>query len=129
MRRLGRLAAWTALALVPLVGACDSGPEGPGTLSARVTSPSPLGAVILEVTGAAVEGFQGQGDTQAYGATVSATQGLHRVVLVDRSGDGTIHFGIEVSDLAADPPLITVVKVATPTNLITLSTGVEVHIE
>lgn len=126
MRRLRGWTVLVALGLAALAAACDSGPSGPGTLTARVTGPSPLGAAVLEVTGGAVEGFEGRGDTQAYGATVSA--GRHRVVLVDRNADG-MSFGIRVSDLGADPPVVTVIKVASDLNLVTLSTRVEVTIE
>ena len=45
-----------ALAAVTLLAACDNGPSGPGTLSATVSGPTPLGAVLLEVTGPGVRG-------------------------------------------------------------------------
>ena len=112
------------LAALTLLAACDSGPSGPGTLSATVSGPTPLGAVLLEVTGIGVTGFVGQGDTRVYGAAVG---GKHRVVAVTGSG-GTLRIGIKVDDLGAEPPVVVVLTSAGPGNLVILNTGVTVLI-
>lgn len=110
--------------LAALAIGCDSGPKGPGVLDGTVEGPTPLGAVVLEVTGLGVEGFVGQGDTQAYGALLSPTEGRHRVVLVDRSG-GLIQFGIRVTAVEAEPPVVTVVQATGVDNQPKLLTGVQ----
>ena len=115
-----------SLAVASLLAACDSGPSGPGTLSATVSGPTPLGAVVLEVTGLGVTGFVGQGDTRVYGAEVSAVEGKHRVVAV--SAVGTVRVGIQVLDLGAEPPVVVVLQSANPGNLVILNTGVTVVI-
>jgi hypothetical protein len=124
---LGRLLAGMAVSAVVALSACESGPSGPGTLDGSVTGPANLGAVVLEVTGASVQGFTGQGDTQAYGALVSTAENKHRVILVDRSG-GEIHFGIRVDDLGADAPTVTVVLAAGTDNLPKLLSGIDVKV-
>jgi hypothetical protein len=89
--------------------ACESGPSGPGTVFATIDASAGLGAATLEVVGPGVTGFEGVGDTEAFGAVVSATQNRHRVVLVSPSG-GTLRVGIKVRDLRAEWPQITVVS-------------------
>jgi len=116
--------AAVAVLLAGLVAACDSGPSGPGTLSATVSGPQALGAVLLEVTGLGVQGFVGQGDTRVYGAELSALDGKHRVLVVGTGG--ALRFGIKVDDLGAVPPVIVVMKTASPLNLVILNTGVTV---
>jgi hypothetical protein len=120
----------TLLALALLLAAasaCDSGPKGPGTLNATVTSPQPLGALVLDFTGGAVTGFEGQGDTQVYSADLGGTQPHHRVILLSPSG-GQIRFGIEVSDVQAERPVVTAVTGATPTNQQVTPSGLQVRI-
>jgi hypothetical protein len=113
------------LAALSVVAACDSGPSGPGTLSATVSGPASLGAVLLEVTGAGVQGFVGQGGTRVYGAQVSAVDGTHRVLALTADG-GPLRVGIEVLDLGAEPPIVMVLKAASTENLMLLNAGVTV---
>ena len=77
---------------VVTLAACESGPSGPGTLSgtATATQGQTLGAVVLEVTGPGIQGFEGQGGSIAYGAAVSAQNERWRVVVV---GTGQLGFG------------------------------------
>ena len=71
----------SALVCGLLVGACDSGPKGPGQLTGRLRSgPIPVGAIVLEFTGAGITGFSGSGVTQAFFA--ENAPGVFRVVLV-----------------------------------------------
>lgn len=114
--------------LLGLTWGCESGPSGPGTLSATVSGPQPLGAALVEVVGPAVTGFSAAGDAQAYGASVDAATGTHRVLVVSPSG-GELHFGIEVEDLALDPPVATVLRVANPANIMVLASQVTVKID
>ena len=65
MRAL-RLAVGIAAALA--VAGCE--PSGPGDLTARVTAPSPTGAVVLEIAGEGVVGFEGTGDALTLSAPV-----------------------------------------------------------
>ncbi len=126
-----RLLATLALVGATLAAGCDSGPKGPGTLSATVTGPQMLGAVLLEISGDGIEGFEGQGDTQAYSASLGVQPGeaaRHRVVLVSASG-GALHFGIRVMDRASVAPTATVISTATPANLVIPPAGVQVNIE
>jgi hypothetical protein len=126
-----RLLPVLALVGATLVAACDSGPKGPGTLPATVTGSQALGAVVLDITGDGIEGFDGEGDTQAYSAVLGAQTGQparHRVVLVSASG-GSLHFGIRVTDRGSVVPTATVISAATPGNLVIPPAGLQVNIE
>lgn len=101
-------AAWLLGALMATAG-CDS--DAAGTLLVTVEAPVALGAVVLEVVGSGVQGFEGVGDTQVYGGVVSVQQGRHRVVLVDPVG-GVLRFGVLVRDVRATPPSMRVVSVS-----------------
>lgn len=124
MSRRRTRVAWLAVTALA-VSACDSGPSGPGTLSATVESATPVGAVVLEVVGPAVEGFEAQGSTHVYGTAVAAAAGRHRAVVVAPDG-AALRFGIRVSDLGAEPPAVTAVAAASPLNLPALATGIQV---
>ncbi len=121
---------WLAVTVFTLsVAGCDLfGPSGPGVLNATLTSTNQIGAVVLEVTGLSVTGIQPQGDTRAFSAVVNTQRGQHRVVLVSPDG-GSMRFGIEVDDLGADEPTVTVVSAASTQNLPSLATGVVVRVE
>jgi hypothetical protein len=110
-----------------LLGACDSGPEGPGTLSARAEGAA-LGAVVLEVEGSGIRGFSGRGSTRVYSGAVPGRGGLHRVVLVDAAG-GSLGFAIDVDDVGMDGPFVRVVSAATTTNALVLVPEVDVFVE
>jgi hypothetical protein len=120
----------TALVVVgaTFVAACDSGPKGPGALSATVNGSQTLGAAVLEVTGDGVEGFEGQGDTQVYSASLGGQPVRHRVVLVSASG-GPIHFGIRVTDRGSVVPAATVLTAASTANVTIAPAGLTVAIE
>lgn len=124
-----RRTALAAAAVLALAGCDLFGPSGPGVLDATLTAERALGAVVLEVTGPSVTGFVGQGTTRAYGALVSTPEvGRHRLVLVGEDG-GPMRFGIEVDDLALDPPVVTVITAADVNNRPTVATGVTVRVE
>jgi hypothetical protein len=123
-RRLITLALAAALA-----SACDSGPKGPGTLNATVTGPQALGAVVLELTGGTIQSVTGQGSTQVYSASLGGgTQARYRVVAIAPTGTD-LRFGIEVTDLGAAAPTVTVVSAANTSNVAIPPGGVQVRIE
>ncbi len=105
-----RTALGLALACAVVLGACDSGPSGPGTLEARVQGEA-VGAVVLEVEGRGIRGFVGRGSAQVYSAAVPGRTDVHRVILVDPLG-GEIAFAVEVDDRRMEGPVVTVVEAA-----------------
>lgn len=119
------------LACAALAAACDSGPKGPGTLSASVVSPQALGAVLLEFTGGTVEGFEAQGDTRVFDAEVTSggpSGPVRRVILVSPAG-GDLRFGIRVADRQAPRPTVTALSAATPANEALAASGLQIRIE
>jgi hypothetical protein len=114
------LAVLTAAALTGL-SACDTGPDGPGTVSGTVTGAVDVGAVVLDVIWAGVQGFDGQGSTQVYSAAVAGEQDRYRVILVGPTG-GEISFGIRVDDVYLEGPVVTLID-ATGTNNLPRSVG------
>ena len=81
-----------------------------------MTGPADLGAVVLDVVWAGVQGFEGQGSTQVYSAQLTAEKDRHRVILVGPAG-GDLSFGILVDDLYLEGPLVTVVEAVATDNL------------
>ncbi len=75
-----------------------------------------------------VLGFEGMGSTEAYGGAVSAREGRHRLVVVDPTGDGELRFGIQVQDVSAPWPTLTVVSAAGTDDLERMSAGIEVSV-
>lgn len=122
-----RLAAALVLAL-PLAGCDLFGPSGPGTLEATVSAEEPLGALVLELEGGGVTGFQGLGDTRVVGHSRVGSQGRQRVVLVAPDGS-SIRFAMEVDDLGADPPTVRVVSAVDPGNRPSNATGIQVRVD
>ena len=116
------------LAAALLVAGCDSGPDGPGTIDAVVESPQPLGAVVLELEGGGVEGFDPQGRTLVYSAAVSSTTRKFRVILVSPDGS-PLRFGIRVDNVREAQPTVTAVSAATPANVAVAPGGLQVRLE
>jgi len=121
-RFLRVLALGAALALA----SCETGPSGPGVLSGTVTAspPGDLGAVVLEVTGTGIEGFEGQAGSRAYGARVSAETDRYRVVVV---GTGQLGFGVKVDDPRGPKPTVAVVSAVDAANAAMSTSGVQVR--
>ena len=99
-----------AVVLGLVIAGCDSGPNGPGLLEGTVSAPA-LGAVLLEVEGAGINGFEGRASTRVYAGTLSGRPNVHRVILMDRDG-GSLAFAIDVDDLGMDGPVVTVIQAA-----------------
>ncbi len=127
MRRL--VSAAVALLLVGSASGCDLfGPSGPGTLEATVRADEPLGALVLELQGGGVEGFEARGGVILHGRTVSQAQDRHRVVLVAPAGEA-FRFGIRVADLGADPPSVLVVSAVDPQNRASNARGIQIVVD
>lgn len=94
------------------ITACgDSGPEGPGAFTAMVEAQGPpAGAVVMDVTGDGIEGFEGTGDTRVFSAEVDAGTGLHRLIAV--SATGSLGFRVRVARVELGPPTAVVVDAA-----------------
>jgi hypothetical protein len=106
MRRLLILGA-AALA------ACE--PSGQGDLTATVTAPRPTGALVIDVAGTGVLGFEGAGGTRTFSGPVDPRAASHRVIVVSPSGERT-SFRVRVEDVAAPPPTATVALAADASN-------------
>ena len=124
-----RFAAALALGGALALAACDSGPEGPGVLAARVTSSQPLGAVVLEFTGGGITGFEARGTTRVFASVDSTADRKHRVILVGPAGATEIPFGIAFKDRAVDMPPVVALSAASPANVTVSAAGVRVRIE
>jgi hypothetical protein len=101
--RRARLLVLGALALA----ACE--PSGPGELAATVQTPRPTGALVVELTGAGITGFDGAGDVRTFSGPVEAAADTQRVVVVSVSGQ-RIRFRVEVRDVSEAPPTATVIS-------------------
>ena len=103
--RCARLVALMAVALT--LSACDWGPRGQGQLRGIVTSgASPVGAIVLEVSGPGIQGFTEAGQTRVFFAELETD--LYRVVLVAGDPD-RIRFRVAMDDVRR--PALTVVTV------------------
>lgn len=111
--RLGRPLAVLALAVI---AACDTGPDGPGTVLGTVTGGASLGAAVLDVTWKGVQDFEARGSTQVYSAAVPGEDDRYRVILVGPVA-GDLSFGIVVDDVYLEGPVVTVVEAAGADNL------------
>ena len=96
-------ALW-ALVVLALAG-CE--PNGEGALTASVEGPL-TGAVVVEVTGTGVLGFEDAGDVRTFSGAVDPRATTHRVIAVSASGQ-RIRFRVRVEELEAPPPRATVV--------------------
>ena len=121
--RVGRLVTiGVALAL----GACDWGPRGPGQLRGIVTAATPVGAIVLEISGPGVQGFSEAGQTRAFFAEPSTE--VYRVVLVAADPD-RVRFRVDVDDVRSPSLTAVVVEAVDDSNepILDLS-GIKVEI-
>ena len=123
-----RRARFVAVALAVALSACDSGPSGPASVAGTVVGDSDLGAVVLDVVWAGVQGFEGRGSTQVYWAAVADTANRHRVILVGPGG-GDLTFSVLVDDLYLEGPVVTVVEATSVNNVPRPVAGLEVLLE
>lgn len=118
--------ALTAAAVVLLAG-CGSGPSGPGVLkgTVRATAPETVGAVVLEVTGSGIRGFESENGTVVYGAVLDQTTGRWRMVA---AGTGPLSFGVKVDDVKGPRPQIQVISAADDENTAIPASDVKVSL-
>ena len=102
------------LALATLLGVAGCEPSGPGSLTATVTAPGPTGALVIEVTGTGITGFEGLGDVLTF-ADAALTPSPRRVVVVSSTGSAP-RFRVKVEDVSGDPPSATVVAAVNTVN-------------
>jgi hypothetical protein len=128
-----RRTTWKAIAVAAVValGACDTGPKGPGTLSVSVSGGT-LGAVVLEASGSGIQGFVGTGGTKVYSAPVgpvtgSPTELVYRVIVVSPVG-GDLHFGIKVLDVGATEPALSVIDAVDGQNRTMSGAGLQIRV-
>jgi len=92
------------LLLLPWLAACgDSGPSGPGVVEVRVVPPpsADAGAVVVELAGAGIVGFEAAGEARVFGAPRPGVENIHRaVVMVDQ---GPLVFRVRMSDVSVLP--------------------------
>ena len=100
-----RLVTFMAVAL--MLSACDWGPRGRGQLRGIVTSgASPVGAIVLEISGPGIQDFTEAGQTRVFFAELETD--VYRVVLVAGDPD-RIRFRVAMDDVRR--PALTVVTV------------------
>ena len=100
-----RLVTFCGVALA--LRACDWGPRGPGQLRGVVRSgASPVGAIVLEISGPGVQGFSDAGQTRVFFAEPETD--VYRVVLVAANPD-RVRFRVAMDDVLS--PSLTVVVV------------------
>ena len=104
-----RTARPLGVAVAVLVGlsACDSGPSGPGSISAVVEAPG-IGGVVLEVRGSGIRSFSARGSARVYSAATPGRPAAHRVVVITPA-PGELAFDVEVDDVGMDGPVVTVI--------------------
>lgn len=103
--RLARLV--TIIGVTLTLSACEWGPRGMGQLRGVVTSgATPVGAIVLEISGPGVQGFSETGQTRIFFAEPSSD--VYRVVLVAADPD-EVRFLVDVVDVRI--PTLTVVVV------------------
>ena len=104
MKRIAGLAV-----LVALAAGCDSGPSGPGDLTASIRSPdASFGGAVLEIVATGVESFSGAGGTKVFWA-LQDDPVVYRVVVIGEGG-GELNFSISVQDRASRTPRASVVS-------------------
>lgn len=129
MKRIRRWPMVLTAALALALSACDSGPQGPGPMTARVESSQPLGALVLEFSGADITGFEQQGSTLVFGALDAGVSRRHRVILVNPTGATEMRFTVLFADRKAARPTVAALSAATPSNVTVSAAGVKVRIE
>lgn len=90
------------------VGACKDEPSGPGTIDVVVRASVPLGAAVVELNGAPVDGV----DEPARGWASLATVGPERYrLMIIAETPGTLVASVRVPDVAGPLPTASVVDV------------------
>lgn len=122
-----RLLPFVILPALIGLAACESGPSGPGTITAFASGPS-VGGVVLEVQGAGIQGFTARGSSRVYSAAVAGREGTHRVIVITPD-PGEMAMDIAVDDLGMEGPTIRVVSAANGDNVAIARSNVTVRTE
>ena len=101
-----------ALLALVVVAAAACEPSGPGPLAGVVEGPLPLGAVVLEIRGTGITGFEGAGDTRTFADPRASNQ---RVVVVG-SAAGELRFRVHVEDVSGLLPTATALSAVDANN-------------
>ena len=98
------------------VWGCDSGPSGPGQLTASLDpTGQPLGGAVLEVVGKGIQEFSSSGGTRVFWAATTIPD-TYRVVLIQET-PGSLNFRVSVEDLGRKKPSAAVINVVSEGNL------------
>ena len=103
---------WAVLLVsVAFAAACSDDPRGPGTLDLVVRGGAPLGAAVVQITGAGVTGAEGiaPGWVELIPVAPSGSTPVHRLVVVQETA-GDLRVRLAVSDVSAPPPRVVVVE-------------------
>ena len=104
----------TVVGLASALSACDWGPRGSGQLTGIVTSgTSPVGAIVLEISGPGVQGFSDAGQNRVFFAEPETD--VYRVVLVAPDPD-RVRFRVAVDDVRSPPLTVVVVEAVDDAN-------------
>ncbi len=122
-----RLLSSVVLAALLGLAACESGPSGPGTITAFASGPS-VGGVVLEVQGAGIQGFTARGSSRVYSAAVAGREATHRVIIITPD-PGEMAMDIAVDDVGMEGPTIRVVSAANGDNVAIARSNVTVRTE
>lgn len=109
-----RTGAALLLAMAVALGGCDSGPSGPGTLRGTL-EPAPetsVGAAVLAIQGDGVEGISADGTTRVFAAGPDGSGHFRALLVSTGSAEEPLRFRVDVRDLGAPPPAVTIVELA-----------------
>jgi hypothetical protein len=130
-RKLARAAhrSFTAFFACLTLSACDSGPSGGGVLSGSVfaNGEAPGSALIL-FSGPGLVDAEGTGGTLAWVSEPVTGSDELRLLLVDPDAAGALTFELEVRDLTAPLPTITVLQLADQNNVRFTTQDLEIRI-
>ena len=99
-----RLRTLAVVLIWGMAAACgDSGPSGPGLVDVRVVPPpsADAGAVVVELAGEGIEGFEAAGGARVFGAPRPGVENVHRAVVIVDQGD--LVFRVRLTDIARLP--------------------------
>lgn len=97
---------------------CSDDPSGPGTLELLIRGPVPLGAAVVQITGAGVTGVDqpSVGWAELVPMAPAGSTPVHRLVLVQEQA-GELRIRVRVLDVAAIPPVVSVIEASDQADL------------
>lgn len=128
---IGRGRAWgVGLALALAVSGCSDDPAGPGTVDLAIRGPVPLGAAVVELVGAGIEGVEqpAQGWAELVPMPPDGSTPVHRLVVIqERPGELAVR--LRVADVESVLLAATVVEASDQADAVLPSlSGVEVRV-